>query len=197
MGFSAVTYALSKKAANQYTDETAAQFGGLKGAPCTIKSIVKQNGQSIVTFEWKNDEGETRESLMYVDDGTPIYTWTSGDTYKIGDLVIYENSFYCCTIANSDSTFDNNKWSNIGSSDGNYSIVQDSSLLPVGFSSTDRKMYYSINDKYFWLWDGTNWVAQKTTLDGIDLVGALNSENFGIPTVEITAEDIINMWNNA
>ena len=192
MGFSAVTYALSKK----YTDETARQFGALKGAPCTIKSIVKQNGQSIVTFEWKNDEGETRESLMYVDDGTPIYTWTSGDTYKIGDLVIYDNSFYRCTIENSDSAFDNNKWINIGSSDGNYSIVQNSSFLPIGFSSSDRKMYYSINDKYFWLWDGTNWVAQKTTLDGIELIGALNSEDFGIPTVEITAEDIINMWNN-
>ena len=40
MGLSAVTYALSKK----YTDDSLIGIGALKGAPCKIKSIVKEHG---------------------------------------------------------------------------------------------------------------------------------------------------------
>lgn len=151
-------YALSKK----YTDETAIEFGGLKGAPCTIKSITKQDGQNIVVFEWKNSAGDTRESTMYVDDGTPIYVWESGHTYKYGDLAIYESCFYRCIVENSDVEFDDTKWNEIGSPDGNYDIVQNSSLLPPRFTAADRKMYYSIEDGFFWLWNGTEWESQKT-----------------------------------
>ena len=156
MGFSAVTYAVSKK----YTNETAAQFGGLKGAPCKIKSIVKENGQNIITFEWKNDAGETRESQLYVDDGTPIYTWTPGYSYQYGDLVIYTSMFFRCITPNSDTVFDETKWNAIGSPDGNYDIVETASSLPPRFTAADRKMYYVIDEGYFYLWDGTEWVPQ-------------------------------------
>lgn len=151
------SYVLSKK----YTDETAIQFGGLKGAACTIKSIVHQNGQNIVTFEWKNNAGDTRESQMIVNDGTPIYVWESGNHYEYGDLVIYESCFYRCITPNDDVEFDDTKWNEIGSPDGNYDIVQNSSLLPPIFTSADRKMYYSIEDENFWLWNGIEWAEQK------------------------------------
>lgn len=67
MGLSAVTYALCKK----YTDETAVQFGGLKGANCKIKSITPSadNKYNTVVFEWKNDEGATQTSQMLVYNG--------------------------------------------------------------------------------------------------------------------------------
>ena len=196
MGFNATTYILAKKAAEKYTDETAAEFGAIKGASCQIKSIEKQNGQNKVTFEWVNSTGETRESTMYVDDGTPIYVWESGDTYQYGDLAIYESAFYRCITPNNDIIFDDTKWNEIGSPDGNYDIVQRSSLLPVRFTAADRKMYYSIEDKFFWLWDGDKWVAQVTSLDGINLVGELSTEDFDIPTAALTSEDILRMWNN-
>jgi len=151
------SYALAKK----YTDETAIQFGGLKGAPCTIKQIIHQNGRNVVTFEWINSSGDTRESEMIVNDGTPIYVWESGNTYKYGDLAIYESCFYRCIAENSDIEFDNTKWNEIGSPDGNYDIVQNSSMLPPVFTSADRKMYYSIEDENFWLWDGTQWIEQE------------------------------------
>ena len=157
MGVNATTFILSKK----YTDETAAQFGGLKGAPCKIKSITKQNGQNIVTFEWTNDEGEIRSSTMYVEDGTPIYNWNAGDTYHYGDLVIYESNFYRCTVENSDFIFDSTHWAEIGSPDGNYDIVQSVDSLPPRFTAADRKMYYVINEFCFYLWDGSRWVNQK------------------------------------
>ena len=192
MSFSVTTYALSKK----YTEETCDQFGYLKGANCKVKSIVHQDGQNIITFEWKNDEGETRESEMIVLDGTPIYVWTSGDTYHYGDLVIYASAFYRCIRENSDVMFDDTKWNEIGSPDGNYDIVQNSSLLPARFTSADRKLYYSIADGYFWLWDGDSWEPQVTTFDGQEWVGQLNSEDFGLPTVPLTAEDIVDLWNS-
>ena len=129
-------YILSKK----YTNETAIQFGGLKGAPCTIKSIIKKDGQNVITFEWKNDDGDTRESILYVDDGTPIYDWRGGDTYKYGDLVIYEACFYRCVSENSDVIFNPAHWNAIGSPDGSYDIVETAADLPPRFTAADIRM---------------------------------------------------------
>lgn len=160
-----VSYILSKN----YTNETAIQFGGLKGASCQIKSVEKLDGQNIITFLWKNDNDETRETKVYVDDGTPIYVWEAGDHYNYGDLVIYTSCFYRCIQPNSDSTFDETKWNAIGSPDGNYDIVQNSSLLPSRFTPADRKIYYSIDERMFWLWTGNDWEAQQTVVQMIKL----------------------------
>lgn len=69
-----VSYVLNKK----YTDETAIQFGGLKGASCQVKSIVKEDGVNTVTLQWVNDEGETRESVLYINDGEKGETGETG-----------------------------------------------------------------------------------------------------------------------
>lgn len=85
-----LTFALCKK----YTDETAIEFGGLRGSNASVKSIVHDdvNLRNVVTFEWKNSSDETRESVMYVPDGhdgkgivSITKTSTSGliDTYTI------------------------------------------------------------------------------------------------------------------
>ena len=97
-----ISYILSK----QYTDETAIQFGGLKGANCQVKSIVKQDGINTITLQWKNDNDETRESSFQVCDGTPIYMWNAGDHYQPGQIAIYSNCFYLCIVDNSDLEFD-------------------------------------------------------------------------------------------
>ena len=154
-------YIISKK----YTDETAIQFGGLKGANCKIKSVVKQNGQNIVTFEWKNDDGDIRESQMTVDDGTPIYIYQAGMKYKYSDLVIYEAKWYMCTTEHTAGpVLDPTKFTEIGSADGSYDIVNDSSELPPRFTAADRKMYYSIADTAFWLWTGNEWELQERSI---------------------------------
>lgn len=166
MGLSAVTYALSKR----YTDETAIQFGGLKGAPCKIKSIIKENGQNIITFEWKNDDGDTRESILYVEDGTPIYNYTVGYTYHYNDLVIYESAFYRCVVDEyvAEPVLDDTKFNEVGSPDGNYDIVQTKTDLPVRFTPADRKLYYVIDEGVFYLWTGTIWEKQAISDDDID-----------------------------
>lgn len=155
-----VTYALAKK----YTDKTADALGAVKGSPCTIKSAVHENGRTKIVFEWKGYSGTTEETEITVLDGTPIYTWESGESYKVGDLALYALNFYTCKTANSDAVFNPAKWDKIGGvADGDYSIVENATLLPSGFSSIDRKLYYSIEDGFFYLWDGTNWIPQRYT----------------------------------
>lgn len=157
-------YVLSKK----YTDDSLIGIGALKGAPCKIKSIVKENGENIITFEWLDNEGETHESILRVEDGTPIYTWTAGYEYEYGDLVIYTSQFYRCIVPNSDTVFDETHWNGIGSPDGNYDIVEKTEDLPVRFTTADRKMYYSIEEGIFYLWNGTEWEAQRISDEDID-----------------------------
>lgn len=152
-----ISYILAKK----YTDKTVIGLGALKGANCTIDNIVHQNGVNIVTFRWVANDESVHTSQMIVKDGTPIYAWTSGDTYDYGDLAIYNADFYKCIVPNSDVIFNSSKWEAIGSVDGSFDIVEDSSLLPVSFTAADRKMYYSIANGYFWLWNGEEWVAQQ------------------------------------
>lgn len=135
-------------------------MGAIKGSPCKIEKIEKKDGQNIITFLWTDNEDVDHRTEMRVDDGTPIYIWISGNHYKYGDLVIYESCFYRCIQENADKVFDNTKWNEIGSPDGNYDIIQNSSALPPRFTSADRKMYYSIEDGAFWLWDGERWVMQ-------------------------------------
>ena len=155
----------SKKAfvlAKGYTDDSIKGItGALAGKNCTIKSIVKRDGRNTITFEWTANDGTTRESVMIVLDGTPIYVWTSGDHYEYGDLVIYASCFYRCITPNDDIEFDSTKWNEIGSPDGNYDIVQNSELLPAIFTAADRKMYFSIEDGLFYLWNGEEWVLQE------------------------------------
>lgn len=150
-------YALSRK----YTEETCNALGFVKGANCTIESTEHKDGVTTITFKWTGNDGTERTTSIQVFDGTPIYVWESGNTYHYGDLAIYESNFYRCIVENSDVTFDNTKWNEIGSPDGNYDIVANSSMLPARFTAADRKMYYSIEDGFFWLWNGIRWVSQE------------------------------------
>lgn len=152
-----VTLALAKK----FTKDTVIGLGAIQGKNCTIDNIVHQNGQNIVTFKWTGDDGTVRTRTMEVEDGTPIYTWTSGDHYIYGDLVIYSSMFYRCTHENSDVEFTPSNWSAIGSSDGNYEIVDLVTQLPVRFTAADRKMYYVISEGAFYLWNGVEWAIQE------------------------------------
>ena len=150
MGLSAVTYALAKK----YTDKTVIGLGGLKGAPCKVKSVVKTDGRSVVTLEWKADDGTTETSEVYINDGISI--WIANRGYAINDIVIKDDALYTCKIANSDAIFDNNKWETIFNSQ-EYYIIDTISQRPSNLTSSDRRIYYCITDNVSYLWDGTKW----------------------------------------
>jgi hypothetical protein len=61
---------IAYKASKTYTDNTAEEFGALKGASAQIQSIVPITGGNRVTFEWVNSEGATRTSTLDVMNGT-------------------------------------------------------------------------------------------------------------------------------
>lgn len=156
---------MDKKAyilAKTYTDKSiAGTSGALAGKNCTIKSQTYKDGLNTVVFGWTADDGSTRETKIEIHDGTPVYEYTPGNTYKYGDLVIYQAMFYrCVTDCVAGPTLDPTYFAEIGSPDGNYDIVEDATQLPARFSLSDRKMYYSIDDLSFWLWNGTQWVLQ-------------------------------------
>lgn len=160
-----ISYIMSRK----YVDDTVIGLGAIKGANAIVKSIVHENNTNIVTFEWTATDGTIQTQEMIVKDGTPIYAWESGESYEVGDIAIYNSVFYVCTVANSDVTFNPNKWNPVGSSDSNFGIVDDSTLLPSGLSSTDRKLYFSIDDGFFWLWNGLNWVEQISSISNEEI----------------------------
>lgn len=122
MGLSIPTYPLAKK----YTKDTAEQMGAVKGLNAQVQSIqdnVIRSGKmgTLITYAWydNNDVRQTLEDFVPygVDgrDGTPIYNWTSGSNYSVGDLVIYQDKWYQCITANSDTEFTPSKWHKIGS----------------------------------------------------------------------------------
>ena len=152
MGLSAVTYALCKK----YTDASLDGVGALKGAPCKVQSVVKTDGRSVVTLEWQSNSGVVQTSKVYINDGVSI--WISGRDYAVNDVVIKDNQLYICNTANTDVTFDDNKW-DVVISGGNdtFNIIDTIASRPVALGPDDRKMYYCIEDGNFYLWDGTKW----------------------------------------
>ena len=151
MGLSAVTYALSKK----YTDKTVIGLGGLKGAPCKVKSVVKTDGRSVVTLEWKGDDGSTQTSNVYVDDGVSV--WLSGRSYIVNDIVVKDDILYICKTANSDVTFDKTKWAIVGGGGKDYYIINTLAERPSTLDPSDRKIYFCIQTGLFYLWDGIKW----------------------------------------
>ena len=196
-----ITLALSKK----YTEDTVIGLGALKGENCTIKSVEKKDGQNIVTFEWTGTDGTKKETKMYVEDGTPIYVWETGNTYHYGDLVIYSSAFYRCVYDNSDTVFDDSHWSEIGSSDGNYDIVPDESFLPTRFTSADKKMFYAYEEECFYFWNGYNWskkldIGKKqdklTPKDGIKIEKNEETGETEISLDIITSEELSQMWDD-
>lgn len=193
--FDVISYVLSR----QFTKKTVIGLGAIKGSPCTVESIVKQDGQNIVTLKWEGTDGTIERREMVVDDGTPIYVWESGKHYNYGDLVIYESCFYRCITPNSDIVFDDTKWNEIGSPDGNYDIVQSKALLPVRFTPADRKMYFSIEDECFFLWNGSSWIAQfnYTAGQGITIQrDATDNDKKVISVDSMTQEELADMWND-
>lgn len=191
--FDVISYILSR----QYTKKTVIGLGALKGAPCTVESVVKQDGQNIITLKWTGDDGTVQRTTVIVDDGTPIYVWVSGTHYNYGDLAIYESCFYRCIQENSDTVFDETKWNAINSADSSYGIVQRKALLPARFTAADRKLYYAIEDEEFFLWNGTAWIAQLKYVQGNGTTIEKNENNENVISVNsMTQEELADMWND-
>lgn len=70
-----ISYILSKK----YTDNTVDGLGGIKGAPCTVKSVVDIDGGKRITLEWESNSGVKQTQsfdIMDGEDGANVVEWS-------------------------------------------------------------------------------------------------------------------------
>lgn len=156
-------YALSKS----FTKKTVIGLGAIKGANCIVKSTEHKDGQTIVTFEWTSTDGsETKETTQIaINDGTPIYNYTPGDTYHYGDLCLYSGSFFRCIHEHvAPATMVDAYWDPIGNADGNYGMVDTKSSLPSRYTPADRKLFYVIDEARYYLWNGLLWEPQEEAI---------------------------------
>ena len=65
MAVDILTLAIAKK----FTKETANALGAVKGAPCTIESIVDTGDANVVTFKWTGSDGVEQRSEMTIPHG--------------------------------------------------------------------------------------------------------------------------------
>ena len=83
MGVSIQTLALAKK----YVKKSLTGLGALKGAPCTVKEITKEDGVNSVVFEWSGTDDSINTSTMLVADGfSPTVVENSNNSSTIYKL---------------------------------------------------------------------------------------------------------------
>lgn len=93
MAIDIITLALARK----YTKDTANALGAVKGADCTISSIVDTGEANVVTFGWTGEDGtqqtaemEVRHGVgiagMAIVDGMLTCTLSDGTVLEVGEL---------------------------------------------------------------------------------------------------------------
>lgn len=106
MGISVQTLALAKK----YVKNSLNGLGALKGAPCTVKEITKENGVNSVVFEWTGNDNSSNSSTMLVVDGfSPIVVENqnnSSTVYKL-DLTTRDGTFTTPNLMGSSADLSN------------------------------------------------------------------------------------------
>ena len=79
MGIDIITLALARK----YTKDMANALGAVKGAPCTIDSIVDAGDANVVTLGWTGADGTHQTSTMTVKHGVGVVDMKLDDSGKL------------------------------------------------------------------------------------------------------------------
>lgn len=158
-------------------------------ASTTVSGTVKIDGTTITIADGV---------ISAVNTGTKIEDWVSGTSYLLKDLVIYSNSIYQCTTANSDATWTPANWNCVSTgADGinaycwiKYSInqpTQDSDMTDVpsnwiGFYSGASATAPTTYTSYQWF----NYKGSKGDVGTLWYVGTAITGNSTTPTVFTT-----------
>ena len=117
--------------------------------------------------------------------------WISNTSYTVGEIVEHENKFYRCTVSNSDSTFDPDKWTEIDSG-----VVESILQLAIG------KMTLSVNStaggSSIELTSGGITIESQRVYfqtDNLHISGKLEASQ--IDTTQLVVGDNIQMGTNA
>lgn len=82
--------------ARKYTDDTASQFGALKGASCQIQNVeYDTDDNTVITFKWENTAGQVQTTQVTVKRGANELTELKDidiDNLQVGDILVYDDS---------------------------------------------------------------------------------------------------------
>ena len=170
-----ISYILSRK----YTDNTVDGLGGIKGAPCTVKSVVDIDGGKRITLEWESNSGVKQTQsfdIMDGEDGANTVEWSqiqqSGT--KIAEINI-----------NGVST---NVYAPTGGGSGSLDAVETTSnayaLLPQADKDDPTKIYF-LND--------TQPSVADTPIDQSTFVSKV--ENQSQMNVAVTDGKLVSVYN--
>ena len=155
-------------AARVYTQETAQEMGALKGAPCTIKSIVKSGNLNTVTFEWTDRSEVTHESTMLVLDGADGFSPTI--TVKTAT-----SSEYVLTITDKNGSYDTPNLKGGGGGGGGASSLSDlDDIALASLANGDVLVYDSTAGK--WKNVQLDIPTQLSDLSDIDLASLADAD---------------------
>lgn len=77
--------------AKGYVEEQLKNAGSLKGNDCTIQSVQETDTGNVVTFAWKNEDGNTETTTMTVLNGVNGKNGAKGDKGDKGDAFKYSD----------------------------------------------------------------------------------------------------------
>lgn len=143
---------------------------------------------SINTLGGVKVDGDTIKINDGVISADVIGNWSAGTSYPVGYFVVYDNKFYQCIKANSDTEWTESNWTPIGSAEGiginNWSA---STLYKVGDLVINETTLYQCNTEHtsgdtFDETESANWTA----LSGVQ--GVKGDDGFS-PTVSVKQTD--------
>lgn len=113
--------------------------------------------------------------------GIQILPWTPSTEYKYGDLVLRAYNIYQCINTNNDESFVEANWKKVGSCDSEFDIISTISELPPMLDTTEKRLYYCIENTKFYMWDGHNWIIQPDYLTSNQLgFSSIDEESFAV-----------------
>lgn len=68
---------------NKYTDDSLMGLGAVKGSPCAIREVIRENNGTRVIFEWETNAGIYRKSEIFVKDGNHIVSASVNDKNEL------------------------------------------------------------------------------------------------------------------
>ena len=161
---------------------------------CIYQCINDTQSAQIDDINWKR-MGYNPGKYITIDEdniisAAGVKTWQSGEEYAIGDCVIRNKQLYQCLIANTDTTWDKNKWQNIGEGNG-ILIYEDRKYYDVGaIIIKDDMLYKRVSGGADISWTPSNWICISSGIYSIVYI----KYSYDVPTRDSEMSDIPNRY---
>lgn len=161
---------------------------------CIYQCINDTQSAQIDDINWKR-MGYNPGKYITIDEdniisAAGVKTWQSGEEYAIGDCVIRNKQLYQCLIANTDTTWNKDKWQNIGEGNG-ILIYEDRKYYDAGaIIIKDDMLYKRVSGGADISWTPSNWICISSGIYSIVYI----KYSYDVPTRDSEMSDIPNRY---